>query len=49
MVGSDCFERGLEVGVGVYPINFGRFDETGDASLGCATFVMAGEQCVLEL
>ena len=34
MAGGDGFERGLELGVGVDPVHFGRFDETGDARPG---------------
>ena len=47
MAGGDGFERGLEAGVGVDPVHFGRFDEAGDARPGCGAFVVSGEQRVL--
>jgi len=49
VAGGDGFERGLEIGVGVDPVRFGRFNETGDAGPGLGAFVMAGEQRVLPI
>ena len=49
MAGGDGFERGLEIGVWVDLIHFGRFNEAGYAGPGRPAFVMAGEQRILTI
>ena len=49
MAGGDGFERGLQIGVGIDLIHFGRFNETGYAGPGRPAFVMAGEQRILAI
>lgn len=47
-VGDGC-QGGLEIGEGLYAVEFAGFDQRSDAAPSDAAFIVTGEECVLAI